>query len=74
MSYTLNIMYITLRNYHGYQENLIPMKINNHYIPYSFNTYTIININIPYNWPAFLAASWLNNGYTSSYALIRMCY
>ena len=30
--------------------------------------------NISYNWPAFLAASWLNSGYMSSYALIRIHY
>ena len=33
-------------------KNLILMKINNH-----INTCTTINTNIPYNWPAFLAAS-----------------
>ena len=37
---------------------------------YSINSYTTINI--PYNWPAFLAASCLNIGYTSSYELIRI--
>ena len=29
------------------------------------------NINIPYNWPEFLA---VNNGYTSLYAIIRIHY
>ena len=50
-------------------ENLIPMKINNHTIQqYSYTTN-----NTPYNWPASLAASCLNIGFTSSYALIRIC-
>ena len=43
-------------------------------IPYSINTYTAINTNIPYSWSVFLAASWLTNEYISSYALIRICY
>ena len=30
----------------------------------------IINTNILYNWPAFLATSCLNSGYTSSYESI----
>ena len=48
-------------------ENLISMKLTN--IQYSINSYTI---NTPYNWPAFLAASCLNIGYTSSYELIKI--
>ena len=39
---------------------------------YSINSYAPINI--PYNWPAFLAASCLNSGYMSLYALIRIRY
>ena len=53
-------------------KNLIPQKLTT--ILCSSNSYTTINTNISYNWPAFLAASWLNSGYTSSYTLIRMCY
>ena len=50
-------------------ETLIPMKIKNLTVQYT------TNINIPYNWLAFLAASWLNSGYTSSsYTLIRIRY
>ena len=45
--------------------NLISM--NNHTVHYKI-------INIPYNLPAFLAASCLNIGYMSSYALIRIRY
>ena len=42
-------------------------------ILYSINPYTIIiKTNIPYNRPAFLAASCLNSEYTSSYTLIRV--
>ena len=57
---------------HGYKpnktnENLIPMKINNH-ILHSINSYTTINT--PYNWPAILAASCWNIGYMYSYELI----
>ena len=32
---------------------------------------TQYNINIPYNWPAFLA---MNNGYRSLYVLIKIPY
>ena len=41
---------------------------------YSVNSYTTINktINTLYNWPAFLAASWLNIRYVSSYELIKI--
>ena len=42
-------------------KNLIPTKL----IQYSINSYTTISI--PYNWPAFLAAYYLNIGYVSSY-------
>ena len=35
-----------------------------------FNSYTTINT--PYNWPAFLAASYLNIGYLSLHELIRI--
>ena len=45
-------------------ENLIPTKLTT--ILYSTNYY-YTNTKIPYNWPAFLA---VNNGCTSSYALI----
>ena len=47
----------------------MPAKLTT--IPYSSNSYTITNTNIPYNWPAFLAASRLNNEYASSYAFIE---
>ena len=43
-------------------KNLIPMEINNYRLPYGINYYTTTNTNIPYNWPAFLAAFWLNSG------------
>ena len=46
--------------------NLIPTKINNYTVQY--NSYTTINT--LHNWQAFLAASCLNIGYISSYALI----
>ena len=53
-----------------------PQKFDSHRklttIPYSINSCTTINTT--YNWPAFLAASCLNIGYMSSYALIRICY
>ena len=56
--------------YHAYKRN--PRKIDSHG---NINSYiTIINANIPYNWPTFLAASCLNYGSMSSYALIRVCY
>ena len=41
-------------------KNLILMEINNYRLSYSINCSTTTNTNIPYNWPAFLAASWLN--------------
>ena len=47
-------------------KNLIHTKL----ITILYNT-TQQNTNIPYNWPAFLA---VNNGYTSSCALIRIGY
>ena len=50
-------------------ENLIPMGLTT--IPYSTNFYNTINTNISYNWPAFLV---VNNGYISSYSLIRVHY
>ena len=54
-------------------ENLIPTKVT--IIRYNTKSYNTINTNIPYNWPAFLAMNDVrNNGYTSSYALIRICY
>ena len=45
-------------------------KINNHTVQYKMLQHNKIQ-NIPYNWPVFLA---VNNGYTSSYALIRIHY
>ena len=55
-------------------ENLILTKINNHK-PYSINSCrTITQTYISYNWPAFLAASYLNSVYTPSYVLIRIRY
>ena len=51
-------------------ENLIPQKLITVCVLYGINSYTTINT--PYNWPAFLAASCLNSGYTSSNALIRI--
>ena len=46
-------------------EKLIPTKINNHIIYHIVLTLTHSNKhNIPCNWSAFLAASWLNGGYT----------
>ena len=53
-------------------ENLIPTKLLT--IPYSINSYPIINTNILYNWPALLAASCLNSRYTFSCMLIRIRY
>ena len=50
-------------------ENLIPTKLRT--ISYYTKSYNTINTNIPCNWPAFLA---VNNGYTYSYALIRIYY
>ena len=58
-------------------ENLIPTKYNNHIVQYKLlyvHVHITTNTNIPYNWPAFIAAFWLNSGYTSSYALIRIHY
>ena len=46
------------------------LKVNNHTIHFQL-LHTTIKTNIPYNWPAFLAASCFNGGYKSSYALIR---
>ena len=54
-------------------ENLIPMKIN-YFIQYKPVYIHATNTYIPYNWPALLAASWLNRGCASSYILIRICY
>ena len=51
-------------------ENLSPTKIKKLYR----TVLTLINnknINIPYNWPI---GSYLNSGYTSSYALIGIHY
>ena len=39
------------------------MKYNNHVVQYKLLYIITMNINIPYNWPAFIAASWLNSGY-----------
>ena len=45
-------------------ENLMLTKINNHmHILYNINSYNKYKYNIPYNWPAFLAASYWNSGY-----------
>ena len=39
-------------------ENLIPMKYNNLIVQYKL-IHIITNTNIPHNWPAFIAASYL---------------
>ena len=49
-------------------KSFIPTKLTT--IPYYMNSFTTTNT--PYNWPAFLAASCLNIGYMSSFALIRI--
>ena len=47
-------------------------SINGSDLLYSINSYTTINTNIPYNWPALLAASCLDSRYIYSYALIML--
>ena len=55
-------------------ENMILIKINtSHTIQYE-HLHNNKHKHMPYNWPAFIAASWLNSGCTSSYALIRIQY
>ena len=72
--YTLNTMYMKLhklaimdKKLSEIHKNLIPTKLTT--IPCNTKSYNSINTNIPNNWPAFLP---VNNGYTSSYALIRI--
>ena len=48
-----------------------PHQMNKHILQYKLLLATQYNTNIPYNWPAFLA---VNNGYTSLYTIIRICY
>ena len=50
-------------------KNLIPTKLTTYHTIQNLTTQQ--NTNIPYNWLIFLA---VNNGYTSSYALIRIYY
>ena len=53
-------------------ETLIHMKINKHIVQYKLSNKHKQTLYC--NWPVILAASQLNSGYTSSYALIRICY
>ena len=52
--------------------NLTPTKIKNHAVATVTLTQKLTHLIA--NWPAFLAASCLNSGYMSSYALIRIHY
>ena len=52
------------------------MKSTKHFVPTKINDHTMLTQQLthtPYNWPVFLAASYLNIRYMSSYALISIC-
>ena len=74
----LYLKHLTLNsiNYHGYETSRNPQKfdtnkINNNNYGTIQNLTTQLNTNISNNWPPFLV---VNNGYTSSYTLIRTRY
>ena len=72
----LDIMYVKLHKIIMDKKLMKSTKIwfhemNKHTLHYKLLQHNKIHTYIPYNWLVFLA---VNNGYTSSYALIRIRY